>query len=91
MDNKKLLNRIQILLFLGILGLVNCTSKTPPTEYFNQMFDSPAREAQEEDYFAENRSAGRIPPFGAIPVGYNPYPYIEVMNPDDLEDRKSVV
>lgn len=84
MDNKKLLNRIQILLFLGILGLVNCTNKTPPMEYFNQMYDSPAREAQEEDYFAENKSAARIPPFGAIPIGYFPYPHIEVLNPDDL-------
>lgn len=53
-------------------------------EYFNQMYDNPAREAQEEDYFASNGSAGRIPPYGAIPVDYYPYPYVEVMNPLSL-------
>lgn len=68
------------LLFL----LANCTKKTPPLEYFNQMYDSPAREAQEEDYFAKNNSSSRIPPFGAIPVGYYPYPFIGELNPDNL-------
>ena len=49
------------------------------------MYDSHAREAQEEDYFSKNKSASRIPPYGAIPVGYKPYPYISVQTPDALE------
>ncbi|MCC5813931.1 MAG: cytochrome c [Oceanicaulis sp.] len=69
---------------VAVFLLANCTKKTPPLEYFNQMYDSPAREAQEEDYFAKNNSSSRIPPYGAIPVGYYPYPYIDVLNPDDL-------
>lgn len=69
---------------LGALLLGNCSKKATNMEYFNQMYDSPAREAQEEDYFAGNNSAGRIPPYGAIPVGYTPYPYIEVLTPDEL-------
>jgi len=70
-------------LAIGI-GFLQCSKKVPPLEYFNQMYDSPAREAQEEDYFAKNRSASRIPPFGAIPVNYYPYPYINVLTPDNL-------
>jgi mono/diheme cytochrome c family protein len=73
---------------LGLAGmallLANCTYKTPPLEYFNQMYDSPAREAQEDDYSSSNKAASRIPPYGAIPVGYYPYPYVTVLNQDDL-------
>lgn len=82
--NKKLRNTTYLIALLGLVSLVGCTNKMPPMEYFNQMYDSPAREAQEEDYFAKNNSASRIPPYGAIPVGYTPYPFVEVMNPDDL-------
>lgn len=81
-----LLNKNGILVACVLaLTLGNCTSKTPPLEYFNQMYDSYAREAQEEDYFSKNKSASRIPPYGAIPVGYKPYPYISVQTPDSLE------
>lgn len=69
---------------LGFLAFTNCTSKTTPFEYFNQMYDSPAREAQEEDHFSKDNSSSRIPPLGAIPVGYFPYPYIDVATPDEL-------
>lgn len=81
----KLRNFIPKLFTLSmLLFFVACSKKTPPLEYFNQMYDSPAREAQEEDYFALNKSAARIPPYGAIPVGYYPYPYLNYLNPDDL-------
>lgn len=70
-------------LFLGLL-ISQCTYKTPVSEYFPNMYDSPAREAQEDDSFANNNSASRLPPKGAIPIGYFPYPYQEFKTPDDL-------
>lgn len=70
------------------LVLSACTYKTPPLEYFNQMYDSPAREAQEDDSFSKNGSASRLPPYGAIPIGYSPYPYVTVATPDLLPNKE---
>ncbi|XDD55466.1 cytochrome c [Leptospira sp. WS4.C2] len=77
-------NIFRVLAIAGLLVLVNCDYKTPVYEYFPSMFDSPARESQEDDSFATNGSASRIPPKGAIPVGYFPYPYATVPTPDSL-------
>ncbi|MCE9500989.1 MAG: cytochrome c [Leptospira sp.] len=66
--------RITIAL-LAVLFLGNCESKQPPIEYMPDMYDSPAIEAQEMDYFASNRSGNRIPPEGTVPVGYYPYEF----------------
>ncbi|TGK18701.1 cytochrome c [Leptospira fluminis] len=62
-------------LSFAALLIWNCESKTPPMEYMPDMADSVAREAQEEDSFFANRSAVRLPPKGAVPVGYYPYEY----------------
>lgn len=62
---------------LSLAGLIlwNCESKTPPMEYMPDMADSPAREAQEADPNFPNNTALRLPPAGAVPVGYYPYEY----------------
>ncbi|MBM9588898.1 cytochrome c [Leptospira sp. 201903075] len=77
-------NIFRVLALAGLLVLVNCDYKTPVYEYFPSMYDSPARESQEDDSFATNGSASRIPPKGAIPVGYFPYPYATEATPDTL-------
>ncbi|EMJ86623.1 c-type cytochrome [Leptospira meyeri] len=77
-------NIFRVLALAGLLVLVNCDYKTPVYEYFPSMYDSPARESQEADTFATNGSASRIPPKGAIPVGYFPYPYAAEPTPDTL-------
>ncbi|TGM58102.1 c-type cytochrome [Leptospira vanthielii] len=77
-------NIFRVLALAGLLVLVNCDYKTPVYEYFPSMYDSPARESQEDDSFATNGSASRIPPKGAIPVGYFPYPYAAEATPDTL-------
>ncbi|EKJ84893.1 c-type cytochrome [Leptospira meyeri] len=77
-------NIFRVLALAGLLVLVNCDYKTPVYEYFPSMYDSPARESQEADAFATNGSASRIPPKGAIPVGYFPYPYAAEPTPDTL-------
>ncbi|GBF49546.1 putative cytochrome c like protein [Leptospira ryugenii] len=64
--------------------LVNCDYSSPVWEYFPNMYDSPAREAQEDDQFSKNGAAVRIPPQGAIPVGYYPYPYANILTQDQL-------
>lgn len=81
-------NTLRLLtLFLGFF-ILGCEYKTPVLEYFPTMYDSPAREAQEADGFSGNNSSSRIPPYGAIPVGYYPYPYLEKKTPDDLDGPK---
>ena len=64
--------------------LVGCKYTSPPLEWFPNMFDSPARESQEADYFAPNNSASRMPPEGTVPLGYKPYPYIGVLTSEEL-------
>ncbi|MDF3820251.1 cytochrome c [Leptospira sp. 96542] len=68
----------------SVITLSHCDYKTPVFEYFPNMYDSPARESQEDDSFSRNGAASRIPPKGAIPVGYYPYPYLNVKSPDLL-------
>lgn len=76
-ENVSLKTRCKSLMFLLAAVLFwNCESKTPPLEYFPDMADSPAREAQEADPIAHNGAASRIPPKGAVPVGYYPYEYL---------------
>ncbi|TGN11950.1 c-type cytochrome [Leptospira ilyithenensis] len=75
---------VRLLFALALLSLANCEYKTPVWEYFPNMYDSPARESQEADSFSRNGAASRIPPKGAIPVGYFPYPYTAVATPDNL-------
>ncbi len=76
-ENLSLKTRCKSLIFLFAAVLFwNCESKTPPLEYFPDMADSPAREAQEADPIAHNGAASRIPPKGAVPVGYYPYEYL---------------
>ncbi len=62
---------------LSLAGFLlwNCESKTPPMEYMPDMADSVAREAQEADSHFPNNSSVRLPPSGAVPVGYYPYEY----------------
>jgi mono/diheme cytochrome c family protein len=69
-----------------VLLTVGCsfTYTTPPLEYAHQMYDSMAREAQEDDSFFYNNSASRLPPPYAVPVGYTPYPYLDAATPDNL-------
>ncbi len=75
---------LRLLFALALLSLANCDYKTPVWEYFPNMYDSPAREAQEADIFSPNGQASRIPPHGAIPIGYYPYPYANVPSQDSL-------
>lgn len=72
-----------VLMLITFLG--SCSKATPPAEWFPNMFDSPARESQEADYFASNNSASRIPPEGTIPLGYEPYPYSGVATSEELQ------
>jgi len=65
----------RILPILAALVLVGCDKKTPEWEYFPDMYDSPAREAQEFDPTAPNKVGGRLPVEGTIPVEYTPYEY----------------
>jgi len=65
----------RILPVLATLVLVGCDKKTPEWEYFPDMYDSPAREAQEFDPTAPNKVGGRLPVEGTIPVEYTPYEY----------------
>jgi len=64
----------QITLLL-IFFLVGCDKKTPDWEYFPDMYDSPAREAQEFDPTAPNKVGGRLPVEGTIPIEYTPYEF----------------
>ncbi|EMO83873.1 c-type cytochrome [Leptospira santarosai] len=69
-------SRRSLIFLLAAVLFWNCESKTPPLEYFPDMADSPAREAQEADPIAHDGAASRIPPKGAVPVGYYPYEYL---------------
>ncbi|TGN20096.1 c-type cytochrome [Leptospira idonii] len=75
---------LRLLFAVSLFGFINCDYKTPVWEYFPNMYDSPARESQEADPFSKNGAAVRIPPKGAIPVGYYPYPYKDVLTQDSL-------
>lgn len=77
-------NIFRVFALVALVFVANCDYKTPVYEYFPNMYDSPARESQEADSFASNGSASRIPPKGAIPVGYFPYPYAAEATPDTL-------
>lgn len=71
---------------LVLLFATNCACEyeTPIVEYMPDMADSPARESQEAELYYANHSAARLPPKGAIPQGYYPYEYLDVMVPEDL-------
>lgn len=61
------------LLLIASFFLIGCDKKSPEWEYFPDMYDSPAREAQEYDPTAPNKVGGRLPVEGTIPVEYTPY------------------
>jgi hypothetical protein len=69
------MNQIKILTLFFVIFLSNCEKKTPDWEYFPDMYDSPAVEAQEFDPTAPNKTGGRLPPAGTIPVEYTPYEF----------------
>jgi len=70
--NQFLFSQITLLL---IFFMVGCDKKTPDWEYFPDMYDSPAREAQEFDPTAPNKVGGRLPVEGTIPIEYTPYEF----------------
>ncbi|NBU96671.1 MAG: cytochrome c [Spirochaetia bacterium] len=72
------------LLFITSFFLVGCDKKSPEWEYFPDMYDSPAREAQEFDETAPNKVGGRLPVEGTIPLEHTPY---EFKGPN-LDDQK---
>ena len=63
------------------LALSSCTSertelhKQPNIEVIQDMMDQPAMQPQDEDPSHPGVPASRLPPEGAIPVGYVPYKY----------------
>jgi len=75
MNQFKKNNLFIINLFICSILFVGCDKKSPEWEYFPDMYDSPAREAQEFDPTAPNKVGGRLPVAGTIPVGYTPYEY----------------
>jgi mono/diheme cytochrome c family protein len=77
-----------IVLLMAVVVLSNCERTTPPLEYFPDMADSFAVESQEADYFSKNSAGVRLPPEGAIPRGFYPYPFTadKYPTPDNLPD-----
>lgn len=75
MKKLRINNFSTILPFLAALVLIGCDKKTPEWEYFPDMYDSPAREAQEFDPTAPNKVGGRLPVEGTIPIEYTPYEF----------------
>jgi mono/diheme cytochrome c family protein len=75
----------KLILFLSLILFYNCEYSKPPLEFFPDMYDSPAVEAQELDSYY-NPYGRRIPPEGTIPVNYYPYPYSDVPTPDELKN-----
>ncbi len=73
MNNLNLNNKLMTLLLIASFFLIGCDKKSPEWEYFPDMYDSPAREAQEYDPTAPNKVGGRLPVEGTIPVEYTPY------------------
>lgn len=61
------------ILFLAGLFLGNCEKKSPAPQFFPDMYNSPAREAQELDVTSPDGMGSRVPPEGTIPVEYEPY------------------
>ena len=72
------------LLLIASFFLIGCDKKSPEWEYFPDMYDSPAREAQEYDPTAPNKVGGRLPVEGTIPVEYTPYEF----NGPNLDDQR---
>jgi hypothetical protein len=75
------------LLILAILLVSNCEYSKPVLEFFPDMYDSFAVEAQEFDSF-HNEYGRRIPPVGTVPVNYYPYPFQEEKTPDELKNSE---
>jgi mono/diheme cytochrome c family protein len=75
MDLMKKKNIVSLSLVVSSLLLIGCDKKSPEWEFFPDMYDSPAREAQEFDPTAPNKVGGRLPVAGTIPVEHTPYEY----------------
>jgi mono/diheme cytochrome c family protein len=67
--------KIITLFFAVSFFILNCDKKSPEWEYFPDMYDSPAREAQEFDPTAPNKVGGRLPVEGTVPVEHTPYEF----------------
>lgn len=79
------MNRNLLSLIFVILALANCEYTKPVLEFFPDMYDSPAIEAQEHDTF-NNAYGRRLPPEGSVPINYIPYPYPDAVTPEDLKN-----
>jgi mono/diheme cytochrome c family protein len=77
---KDAMNTVKTLLTISLLMsfLVNCEKKSPAPQFFPDMYDSPAREAQEFDPTSPDGFGSRIPPEGTIPVEFEPYVHDEL-------------
>ncbi len=65
-------------LVLGTLTLSGCTNSThkePNVELIQDMMDQPALKAQDYEPSAPLKGSSRLPPEGAVPRGFSPYPY----------------
>lgn len=60
----------------------------PAWQFFPDMYESPAREAQEFDPTAPNKVGGRLPPAGTVPVDFEPYEFDAVTNINDLPGKE---
>ncbi len=74
-------------LILTFILISNCEYSKPVLEFFPDMYDSYAVEAQEFDSY-NNDYGRRIPPEGTIPVNYFPYPFQSEPTPDDLKNSE---
>ncbi|MDX1956972.1 MAG: cytochrome c [Leptospiraceae bacterium] len=79
------MNRTKSVFCFLVFGLLlSCSKKSPAWQYFPDMYDSPAVEAQEFDPTAPNKLGGRIPPEGTIPVEYEPYEHDSIKTYTDV-------
>jgi mono/diheme cytochrome c family protein len=84
MNKLNLNNKLMTLLLTAGFFLIGCDKKSPEWEYFPDMYDSPAREAQEFDPTAPNKVGGRLPVEGSVPMEFTPYEY----GGPNLDDQK---
>jgi hypothetical protein len=84
MNKLNINNKLMTLLLAAGFFLIGCDKKSPEWEYFPDMYDSPAREAQEFDPTAPNKVGGRLPVEGSVPMEFTPYEH----GGPNLDDQK---